>query len=295
MDILARALLVADRMVEDGKLQAAIDARYKGWTAGLGKDMAVPYPLFALAGLPAWQFFARVAQESGGSLLANQRLLSKVYFPRILAPVASAGAAFLDFAVCLGLLAVGLTVGGYMPGWQVLALPAFALLMVATALGVGCWLAALSTEFRDVVHVTPFLVQFWMIATPVVYPASLIPERFRWLAGLNPMTGVVEGFRWALLGAGEGPGLTVGLSVGVAALLLPLAGTALRRPAGRAVKLRLEPTGAPFVRLSQSGRFESNSTAYRIAGQSEFRLQGLSIGSCRVTLQPKVAGPPASA
>lgn len=191
-----------------------------GRLVGLGKDMAVPYPLFALAGLPAWQFFARVVQESGGSLLANQRLLAKVYFPRILAPVAAAGAALLDFTVCLGLLTVGLAVSGYLPGWQVLALPAFGLLMLATALGVGCWLAALSTEFRDVVHVVPFLVQFWMIATPVVYPASLIPERFRWLAGLNPMTGVVEGFRWALLGAGEGPGLTVGLSAVVAAVLL---------------------------------------------------------------------------
>ncbi len=191
-----------------------------GRLAGLGEGVTVPYPLFALAGLPAWQFFARVVQESGGSLLTNQRLLAKVYFPRILAPVASAGAAFLDFTVCLGLLLAALAAGGYLPGWQALAVPAFVALMLATALGVGCWLAALSTEFRDVVHVIPFLVQFWLIATPVVYPASLIPERFRWLAGLNPMAGVVEGFRWALLGTGEGPGPMSALSAAVAVLLL---------------------------------------------------------------------------
>lgn len=189
-----------------------------GRLAGLGKDLGVPYPLFALAGLLPWQLFARILNDSGTSLVTNQRLITKIYFPRLIVPVSTALAALLDFGVGMLLLAGVLAWFHVAPGLPLLALPLFMLLLLVTALGVGFWLAALNTEYRDVAHAMPFLAQFWMFATPVVYPAALVPESVRWLLGVNPMAGVVEGFRWSLLG-GAPPGALLWVSTGVALAL----------------------------------------------------------------------------
>ena len=178
----------------------------------------VAYPLFALAGLLPWQLFSRILNDSGNSLVTNQRLITKIYFPRLLVPLSTALAALLDFAVGLLLMAVALAWFHVMPGAALLALPLFVLLLLVAALGVGFWLAALNTEYRDVAYAMPFLAQFWMFVTPVVYPAALVPEKFRWLLGLNPMAGVVEGFRWCLFG-GAAPGAVLWVSAAVAATL----------------------------------------------------------------------------
>jgi lipopolysaccharide transport system permease protein len=165
----------------------------------------VPYPLFAFAGLLPWQLFSRTLTESTNSLITDQRLVTKVYFPRLLVPSATSLAALLDFGISVGLLFFLMLGFGVVPGPRALWLPLFVLLMMITALGVGYWLSALNVEYRDVMYMVPFLAQFWMFITPVVYPSSLVPGRWRVLYGLNPMSGVVEGFRWCLLGAGEGP------------------------------------------------------------------------------------------
>lgn len=174
----------------------------------------IPYPLFALAGLLPWQLFSRILNDSGNSLVTNQRLITKIYFPRLIVPVSTALAALLDFGVGLLLLAGALAWFGVVPGAAAAALPLFVLLLLVAALGVGFWLAALNTEYRDVAYAMPFLAQFWMFVTPVVYPAALVPENFRWLLGLNPMAGVVEGFRWCLLG-GTAPGAILWVSAGI--------------------------------------------------------------------------------
>jgi len=179
----------------------------------------VSYLLFAFAGLLPWQLFSRTLTESSNSLVTDQRLVAKVYFPRILVPMASCLAAVVDFLVCSVLMLILMLAMGHPPTLQVLWIPCFVALLLVTAMGVGFWLSALNTEYRDVRYVVPFLAQIWLFATPVVYPAAIVPERFRFLIGLNPMTGVVEGFRWSLLGAGEGPGLTMLVSVLLSLLL----------------------------------------------------------------------------
>ncbi len=189
-----------------------------GRFAGFGGKLTVPYPLFALAGLLPWQLFARVLNESSTSLVANQRLVSKVYFPRLIIPLSSCLAAVLDFLIGLALL-VGLMLAYQVtPGWTLLLFPAFLLLMLLTALGIGFWLSALNTEFRDVMYAVPFLTQVWMFVSPVVYPTVLIPEPWRWLLALNPLTGVLDGLRWSLLGNGVRPGtgeLAISTAVGL--------------------------------------------------------------------------------
>jgi lipopolysaccharide transport system permease protein len=142
-----------------------------------------------------------------------------VYFPRIIVPLATTLAAIVDFVIAAGLLMALMFVYGFTPGLEVVWLPMFVLLMLVTALGVGFWLSALNVEYRDVMYIVPFLNQFWLFLTPVVYPSSLVPEPWRVLYGLNPMTGVVEGFRWALLGVGEGPSPMLAASILVAVSL----------------------------------------------------------------------------
>jgi lipopolysaccharide transport system permease protein len=175
-----------------------------GRLAGVPSD-GVPYPLFAYAGLLPWQLFSRTVSESTNSLITDQRLITRVYFPRMIVPLATTLAALVDFGIAAVLLGGLMGLYGVIPGRHVLWLPLFVLLLLVTALGVGFWLSALNVEYRDVMYVVPFLNQFWLFITPVVYPSSLVPGRWRLLYGLNPMAGVVEGFRWALLGAGEGP------------------------------------------------------------------------------------------
>src|SRR5712692_7835140 len=179
----------------------------------------IPYPLFAYAALLPWQLFSRTITESTNSLVADQRLITRVYFPRIIVPLSTTIAAIVDFAISAGLLIALMLIYGVTPGAAVIWLPGFVLLMVVTALGVGFWLSALNVEYRDVAYTIPFLNQFWFFVTPVVYPSSLVPEPWQVLYGLNPMVGVVEGFRWALLGAGKGPSPMLAVSTLIAVSL----------------------------------------------------------------------------
>lgn len=179
----------------------------------------MPYPLFVLVALLPWQFFSRVISESTNSLITDQRLITRVYFPRLVVPIATGLTALVDFGLAMGLVAVLMMIFGVVPGIAILFLPLVVVLMLAAALGVGFWLSALNVEYRDVMHAVPFLVQFWFFATPVVYSTSLLPEQWRFLFGLNPMTVVVEGFRWCLLGSGTGVSLMSALSALVAIVL----------------------------------------------------------------------------
>ena len=160
----------------------------------------VPYPIFAYAALLPWNYFATSLTRSSTSLVGSAHLITKVYFPRLVIPISGVLSGLVDFAVAFLVLAGLMVYYGVVPTGAVVWLPAFLLLALATALGVGMWLSALNVRYRDINYLVPFLVQIWMYLTPVVYGTTLIPERFRFLLGLNPMTAVVEGFRWALLG-----------------------------------------------------------------------------------------------
>ena len=166
----------------------------------------VPYPVFAFTALLPWQLFAYALSESSNSLVANQNLITKVYFPRLIVPMAAVVSGLADFAISMSVLAALMIYFRLPLGPAVLWLPAFVLFAVATALAVGLWLSALNVKFRDVRYTIPFMTQLWMFATPVAYPSSIVPEQWRALYGLNPMAGVVEGFRWALLGTTAAPG-----------------------------------------------------------------------------------------
>ena len=179
----------------------------------------IPYSLFAYVALLPWLLFSRTISESATSLVTDQRLITRVYFPRILVPLATILASTVDFMLSLALLFILMFFYGFVPTLTVLWLPAFVLLMLVTAAGVGFWLSALNAEYRDVMYILPFLSQFWLFVTPVVYPSSLVPAEWRVLYGLNPMVGVVEGFRWALLGVGEGPSPMLFVSAAVSTLL----------------------------------------------------------------------------
>ncbi len=179
----------------------------------------LPYPLFTYAGLLLWQFFARALTEASTSLVANERIVTKVYFPRMLLPASVVLAGLVDFLVATGLLVALILYYGRTPDWTVAAAPVFVALAVILALGVSFWLSALDVEFRDVRYTLPFLTQIWLFATPVVYPSSLVPEGWRALYGINPMVGVIEGFRWAVLGTAAPDPLMLGVSGLVAAVL----------------------------------------------------------------------------
>jgi lipopolysaccharide transport system permease protein len=196
-----------------------------GRLGGIPSD-GVPYPLFALCALLPWQLFAYALTQSSNSVVAEQRLITKVYFPRLIVPLSSVLSGLADFAVAFVLLLLMIAyyalAGDYQgsPGWALLTVPLFVLLAVATALAVGLWLAALNVLYRDFRYTIPFLTQFWMFASPVAYPSSLVPERWRPLYGLNPMAGVIEGFRWAILGKTDPSWGLLGVSVAAVALLL---------------------------------------------------------------------------
>jgi lipopolysaccharide transport system permease protein len=179
----------------------------------------IPYPVFTFCALLPWQLFAHALTESSNSLVANERLITKVYFPRLIVPLAAVLGGLVDFAVAFVLLLVMMFYYGIVPTLAIVTLPAFILLAILTALGVGLWLSALNVKYRDVRYTINFLIQFWMFATPVAYPSSIVPERWRALYGLNPMAGVVEGFRWALLGK-QPPGAMLAVSVAVVIAIL---------------------------------------------------------------------------
>ena len=198
-----------------------------GRLAGMPSD-GQPYPLFAFAALVPWTYFSTAVANSASSLVGNQRLVTHVFFPRLLVPAAAIITPLIDLLIALAMMLVIETAYYRMlPPLAVLLLPAFILLGAVTALAAGVWLAALNVEYRDVRYVLPFAIQFWMFATPIAYPASLVPERWRPLFGLNPMATVVEGFRWALLGTP--PPSAMALVSGLAVVVVLVAGLAYFR------------------------------------------------------------------
>jgi lipopolysaccharide transport system permease protein len=200
-----------------------------GRLVGVPSD-GVPYPLFAFAGLVPWTFFATALGGAVAGVVGNANLVRKIYFPKFLLPAASVVGGLVDLALALAVLGGLMAYFGVLPGWHALALPAMLLLAVATALGAGLMLAALNVRFRDVQFTMPFLTQMWFFATPVAYPASVVPEPWRTVMAINPMMGVIEGTRWALLGTTAAPVATLAVSSAVA-LGLVMAGTMLFRQA----------------------------------------------------------------
>jgi lipopolysaccharide transport system permease protein len=180
----------------------------------------IPYPVFAYCALLPWQLFAYALAESSNSVVANERLITKVYFPRLVIPIAGVLAGLADFATAFSVLIVLMLHYGIVPTWTIATLPLFVLLAILTALAVGLWLSALNVQYRDVRYTVGFLTQIWLFLSPVAYPSSLVPERWRPFYGLNPMAGVVEGFRWALVGKTPAPGAMLGVSVAMVVLLL---------------------------------------------------------------------------
>ena len=180
----------------------------------------IPYPLFAFAALVPWTFFANGLSQSSNSLVGSAELITKVYFPRLIIPVASILSGLIDFVIAFAVFFLMALYYGIYPTLSVILLPLFLLLGFTTALGVGLWLSALNVRFRDVRYIIPFLTQFWLFATPIAYPSSLLSEPWRTVYGINPMVGVVEGFRWALLGTDTAPGAMIIVSSLVALCLL---------------------------------------------------------------------------
>jgi len=180
----------------------------------------IPYPVFSYCALLPWQLFSYALTESSNSVVANERLVSKIYFPRLVIPIAAVLAGLVDFAIAFSVLIVLMLQYGIAPTWTIITLPAFVLLAILTALAVGLWLSALNVQYRDVRYTVSFLTQIWLFLSPVAYPSSLVPERWRPLYGLNPMAGVVEGFRWALVGKTPAPGAMLAVSVLMVLVLL---------------------------------------------------------------------------
>ena len=174
----------------------------------------IPYPIFSFAALVPWTFFAYGLAQSSQSLVGSQNLIKKVYFPRLVIPISSVLSGVVDFAIAFAVLLLMMLGYGIWPTVNILWLPLFLLLALVTSLGVGLWLSALNVEYRDVRYMVPFITQFWMFGTPIVYSSSLLDKYPMWktLYGLNPLVGVVEGFRWALLDTNTQPGLMVFVS-----------------------------------------------------------------------------------
>ena len=190
-----------------------------GRLARLSSD-GLPYPVFALSALVPWTYFGNALTQASNSLVDQHQLLTKVYFPRLLLPLAAVVAGLVELAISFVMLLLVLAWYGITPSVRLLVVPAFALLVAACAFAPGIWLAALNVRYRDVRYVIPFLVQLWLFATPVAYSSSLIPERWRLLYGLNPMAGVVDGFRWMVAPTAHAPGSGLAVSIATVAVLL---------------------------------------------------------------------------
>ncbi len=181
----------------------------------------LPYPIFLYAGLLPWMLFASSVSQSANSVIGSSNLITKVYFPRLIIPLASVGAALVDFTVAFSVLLVLMFYYAIVPGLSVLLLPLLVAGTVMTALGVGMLIAALNVSYRDFRYIVPFLIQLWLFLTPVIYPVSLVPLRWQWLLGLNPMTGLIGGYRAALLGQPiPWGGLGVSLGMGIAGFVV---------------------------------------------------------------------------
>lgn len=161
---------------------------------------SVPEPILVLAAVLPWQFFSTALSESSASLIGNTNLISKIYFPRLIIPCAAVVTSFADFLITLGMLAVLMLWYGFVPGWQLAVMPLFVLLTFALSLGLGLFLAALNVNYRDFRYIVPFIVQFWLFLSPIAFTSANVPERWRTLYALNPLVGVIEGFRWSILG-----------------------------------------------------------------------------------------------
>jgi lipopolysaccharide transport system permease protein len=190
-----------------------------GRLAKLPSD-GLPYPVFYFAALVPWTYFSYALQMTTNVVVDNQHLITKVYFPRLILPISAVLSGLVDFAIGFVVLALFTVVYGIRPTVAALWLPVLLLLAVLTALGVGLWMSALNALYRDVRYVVPFVISFWMFASPVAYPSSLVPAKWRWLYGLNPMAGVIDGFRWAITGRGHAPGLLLLASSFAVALVL---------------------------------------------------------------------------
>lgn len=176
----------------------------------------VPYPIFVLAGLLPWQFFSNALTESSNSLIGNEKLISKVYFPRIVIPAASVITSMLDLLISFGILLVMFLFYLYVPSWQIIFLPLFILLAFMASIGVGLWVAALNVKYRDFRYIIPFIVQFGLYISPVGFSSAMIPQQYRLLYSINPMVGVIDGFRWCIVGEQVPlywPGLMLSISV----------------------------------------------------------------------------------
>jgi lipopolysaccharide transport system permease protein len=180
----------------------------------------LPYSIFSYTALVPWTYFANSVSQASGSMVAQRGIITKVYFPRVIVPLASMISGLLDFGIAFVVLVAMMLYYHIFPSFNILFVPLLLIFCVATVLAVGLWLTALNVIYRDIQYAVPFLVQFWLFATPVAYPSSMVPARWRPVLGLNPMTGVVEGFRWSLLGSGEGLGPTFVVSVAIVGLLL---------------------------------------------------------------------------
>ena len=175
-----------------------------GRLAKLPSD-GVPYPILVCAAMLPWQFFANAFSEAGNSLIANTNLISKVYFPRLIVPASTAAVAFVDFLISAVILAGLMIWYGFLPDWRLVALPLFVAMAIGAALGAGLWVAALNVKYRDFRYIIPFIVQFGLYISPVGFSSSVVPETWRLLYSINPMVGVIDGFRWALLRGHEAP------------------------------------------------------------------------------------------
>jgi lipopolysaccharide transport system permease protein len=180
----------------------------------------LPYPVFYFAALVPWAYFAQALSNCTNIVVANQHVITKVYFPRLILPLAAVCSGVVDLAIGFVVMIILTLSFGIHPPVTVVLLPGFMILAVLTALGVGLWTSALNALYRDVASIIPFVVQFWMLASPVAYPSSLVPARWRWLYGLNPMAGVIDGFRWALTGHGSAPGPQMAVSAAVVLVVL---------------------------------------------------------------------------
>jgi lipopolysaccharide transport system permease protein len=208
-------------------LMMIIFTLFFGRLAGIASD-GVPYPLFAYAGLLPWMFFANATTNSGNSVVGSANLVSKIYFPRMIIPAATVGAGLVDLLIGFLMLGPLMAYYGVAPRWSMLMLPPLVLLTALFAFGVGMWMAALNVRYRDVRFALPFLVQLWMFASPVIYPLSSAPPQWQWVLKLNPMAGVIQGFRSALFGhAFDWPALA--LSAAVASAVFVYSAHSFRR------------------------------------------------------------------
>lgn len=209
-------------------LTTLIFTLFFGVLAGIKSDN-VPYPLFAYAGLLPWMFFANAVTQSSNSLVGNANLITRVYFPRLIMPTAAIGSGLVDFCLAFVILLGMMIYYQVALTWNVLMLPVIVGLLFLLAVGVGMWLSALNVKYRDIRYVVPFLIQIWMFASPVIYPPSILPERWRWALSLNPMTGIIDAFRTAMLGRSEFNWVSLSVSAAITLSLLVYSAYAFRR------------------------------------------------------------------